>query len=44
MVLRLKNVNLETTDQGFLVHLADWNEEVAKRLAELNAISLTDAH
>ena len=42
--MRLKNVNLETTDQGFLVHSADWNEEVAKRLAELNVISLTDAH
>ena len=40
MVLTVKNIRLETTDQGFLVNSADWNEEVAKRLAELNNIPL----
>ena len=40
----VKDVCLETTDQGFLVKAADWNEEVAKRLAELNNIPLNDAH
>ena len=44
MVLMVKNVCLETTDQGFLVNSADWDEEVAKRLAELNDITLNDAH
>ena len=44
MVLTIKNICLETTDQGFLVNLADWNVEVAKQLAELNNIPLTDAH
>jgi len=44
MVLIVKNVSLETTDQGFLVNSADWNEEVAKQLADLNNISLTDQH
>ena len=44
MVLMINNVCLETTGQGFLVNSADWNEEVAKRLAELNNIPLTDAH
>jgi len=34
----------ETNDQGFLVNSADWNEDVAERLAELNGIVLTDAH
>jgi len=40
----IENVCLETNDQGFLVNSADWNEEVAKQLAELNNIPLTDAH
>ncbi|MDD5462717.1 MAG: TusE/DsrC/DsvC family sulfur relay protein [Methylococcales bacterium] len=34
----------ETTGEGFLVNSADWNEEVARRLAELNHIQLSDAH
>jgi len=40
----VKNVCLETTDQGFLANSADWNEEVARQLAELNNIPLNDAH
>lgn len=40
----VNNVCLEITEQGFLVNSTDWNEEVAKRLAELNNISLKDAH
>ncbi len=40
----VNNVCLETTEQGFLVDSADWNEEVAKRLAELNNIPLKDVH
>ena len=43
MVLTVKNACLETTKEGFLVHSTDWNEEIAKRLAELKAIPLTDA-
>lgn len=34
----------ETTDQGFLVHLTDWNETIAVQLAELNHIELSPAH
>jgi tRNA 2-thiouridine synthesizing protein E len=40
----VNNACLETTEQGYLVNLADWNEEVAKRLAEINNIPLNDAH
>lgn len=32
------------TEQGFLVDTNDWNEDVARELAKLNAIELTDAH
>jgi tRNA 2-thiouridine synthesizing protein E len=35
---------LETTQQGFLVNTADWNESVATQLALLNHIALTPAH
>jgi tRNA 2-thiouridine synthesizing protein E len=44
MVLTVNKVCPETNGQGFLVNLTDWNEDVAKQLAEDNAIELTDAH
>ena len=34
----------ETNDLGFLIRVSDWNEHVAQHLAELNDISLTEAH
>ena len=40
----VNNVRLETTDQGFLVNSSDWNKNVALQLAELNNISLNEAH
>lgn len=40
----VNSICLETTDQGFLVRTAEWNEEVAQRLAEVNNIQLNDAH
>lgn len=36
--------SLDVTDQGFLVNAADWNEEVARRLAESNNIELDERH
>ncbi|MGZ8137156.1 MAG: TusE/DsrC/DsvC family sulfur relay protein [Methylococcaceae bacterium] len=44
MVLMASDQCLETTDQGFLVNLANWSEDVARQLAELNAIELTEQH
>jgi tRNA 2-thiouridine synthesizing protein E len=44
MVLINKSYCPETTEEGFLINSADWNEEVARRLAELNHIRLSDAH
>ncbi|MGZ8158977.1 MAG: TusE/DsrC/DsvC family sulfur relay protein [Methylobacter sp.] len=44
MVLIVQGYHLETTDQGFLVNGSDWNEEVAKCLAELNNIQLSPEH
>ena len=39
-----RNLRLETTEQGFLINQADWNEAVAKQLAALNNIQLSDEH
>lgn len=35
---------LEVTDQGFLVNAGDWDEEVARRLAESDNIQLDERH
>jgi len=34
----------ETDEEGYLVNLSDWNEEVAKHLAAEEKIELTAAH
>lgn len=44
MVLSAEGSVPVLTEQGFLVDMNDWNEEVARELAELNSIELTDAH
>jgi tRNA 2-thiouridine synthesizing protein E len=44
MVLTAEEGSLNLTDQGFLVNGADWNEAVACRLAESNAIQLSPQH
>jgi len=44
MELIVNDTVLATTDQGFLVNLSDWNEEVAMRLAALNHIELQPGH
>ncbi len=44
MVLTVDGATLATTEQGFLVNLADWNESVALALAEANGICLSEAH
>lgn len=36
--------NIELDEEGYLTNLADWNEEVAKVLAEQDNLDLTDNH
>lgn len=36
--------DLHTNEQGFLTNYKAWDEAVAQHLAEVNAITLTDAH
>ncbi len=35
---------IETTANGYLVNQADWNEEIAKLIADDESIELTDKH
>jgi tRNA 2-thiouridine synthesizing protein E len=44
MELKVNEVVLATTDQGFLVNASDWSEAVAVKLAEANRIELSPAH
>jgi tRNA 2-thiouridine synthesizing protein E len=37
-------MDLNLTEQGFLVNSSDWNESVATKLAALNGITLMPAH
>lgn len=39
-----KALQPEINDQGFLVNMGDWNQEVAEWLAETNHIQLQDTH
>jgi tRNA 2-thiouridine synthesizing protein E len=34
----------EVNELGFLIRVTDWNQQVAQHLADLNDISLTEAH
>ncbi len=43
-MLRVDGQSLETTDEGFLCNMNDWNIEVAKNIAELDHIFLEDSH
>lgn len=44
MELKVNGVNIATTDQGFLLDMSLWNEQLAKCLADIEGINLTDAH
>jgi tRNA 2-thiouridine synthesizing protein E len=40
----IAGVNLEVTDEGYLVDSSQWNEEIAKEIAKEEGIELTDKH
>ena len=44
MALEVNGQTIETDDNGNLVNVNDWNEDVAKALADVEGIELTDAH
>ena len=44
MELNVNGKTIATTDQGFLVDASDWNDDVARRLAEMNRLELRQEH
>jgi tRNA 2-thiouridine synthesizing protein E len=44
MEILVNHVTIPLTDEGFLKNLDDWNEDVAKSLAEQAGLILTDDH
>ncbi|MGB5835355.1 MAG: TusE/DsrC/DsvC family sulfur relay protein [Thiohalocapsa sp.] len=44
MAIEVNGNNIETTESGFLVDPSDWNEDVARAIAEAEGIELTDKH
>jgi len=44
MAIDVKGVSYETDENGYLVNLEDWNEDVALKLAEGEEIEMTDEH
>lgn len=44
MAIEVNGKTIETTPTGYLQDLADWSEDVARKIAELEGIELTDKH
>ncbi len=44
MKVELDGKEVQTTETGFLVNLEDWNENIAKVIAEQEEIELTERH
>lgn len=44
MDLVVDKTTIETTKEGFIVNLNDWNESAAHEIATLNDIEISDAH
>jgi tRNA 2-thiouridine synthesizing protein E len=44
MPIEVNGKSIETTDSGFLVNYLDWDEDVAKALADGEGIELTEKH
>ncbi|WJW74338.1 TusE/DsrC/DsvC family sulfur relay protein [Thiohalobacter sp. IOR34] len=44
MAIEVNGKTIETTENGYLVDYNDWNEDVAKLIAEQEGIELTEQH
>lgn len=40
----LNGKTYETDEDGYLINLADWNEDVAKYLAKTESVDMTESH
>jgi tRNA 2-thiouridine synthesizing protein E len=44
MAIDVNGTSIETTESGYLTNPLDWNEDVAKALAAIEGIELTERH
>ncbi|NJO18105.1 MAG: TusE/DsrC/DsvC family sulfur relay protein [Thioploca sp.] len=44
MAIEVNGKTIETDEEGYLVNLADWNEDAAKILAAQDELELTESH
>jgi len=44
MAIEFNGKTIETTANGYLVNVEDWSEDLAKFMAEQDALELTDKH
>lgn len=44
MAIEVNGVNYETDEEGYLVNLADWNEDIANTIAKTENVELTPSH
>ncbi len=44
MSLEVNGKTIETTKEGYLVEINDWDEEVAQAIADADALEMTDKH
>lgn len=43
-MLNVNGIKLETDNSGYLLNSAQWNEDIARAIAQLEHIELTEAH
>ena len=43
-MITVQGKQIETDAFGYLLNIADWNEDVAKHIAQLEDVELTEAH
>ena len=44
MSIEANGVTYETDEEGYLVNLAEWNEDVAKVIAQSENVDMTPSH
>lgn len=44
MTLTFNGEDVETTDNGYLVNIEDWNEDLARQIAAAEGVELTERH
>ncbi len=42
--LNIAGINVKLDDEGYLIDSSQWNEELAKELAKIDDLELTDKH